>query len=112
MAASFSDFNNLKLPAEFHTDGLVVHGEATRWKQVRRIGSGAYGSVYLQKKECEQKLDEEDAFMSIAGHVRAVKRVPLNFLPKEGPSQELLALLRLTNVNIWFYLQSLVAMAF
>ncbi|KAI5838285.1 kinase-like domain-containing protein [Morchella snyderi] len=104
MAASVSNFDNFKLPAEFHAGGLVVHGEAEKWRQVRSIGSGAYGSVFLQKKECEQELDEDDAFMSVVGHasLRAVKKVALHLLPMKGQSQELLVLLRLTNYSTHF----------
>lgn len=49
MAASVSGFDNFKLPAEFRAGDVVVHDRATKWRQVRRIGSGAFGSVYLQK---------------------------------------------------------------
>lgn len=104
MAASVSDLDNFKLPAEFLGDDVVVHDKVIIWKQVKIIGQGAYGSVFLQKRTWPLGRHQED-------NTRAVKRVSLSSLPEKGPSQELLALLKLTNVNIWPYLQCIVVVA-
>lgn len=95
MAVSVSKLEHLKLETEFH-NGYVVHTtyewgltarlwKATRWKQVKKIGMGAFGSVWLEE-ESEGKL-------------RAVKRLPRDSVPGASFLQELLALVKLKDVS-------------
>lgn len=91
MAVPVSTLENFKIETQFG-DGYVVHttykwefstrgrGQSSKWEEVGLIGSGAFGSVWLEK---EQK----------GGLLRAVKRLPRASLIKTGFSQELLALI-------------------
>lgn len=85
-------FDLYKLETEFH-DGYVVHTtdewelatkrrKVSTWERGEKIGAGAFGSVWLEKER-------------EGGKLRAVKRLPRDFLPDAGFSQELLALVKL-----------------
>lgn len=94
MAIPISKLDRFKLETEFN-DGYVVHSsydweystkgprQLATWKEVKRIGSGAFGSVWLEKEA--------------RGQLRAVKRLQRDSLT--GFSQELLALVTLTDVS-------------
>lgn len=96
MSGPAPKLNHYKLETEFHEDH-VVHTTyewqlATRlrrvstWERGKRIGAGAFGSVWLEKER-------------EGGKLRAVKRLPRDFLPDAGFSQELLALVKLKVVS-------------
>lgn len=94
MAIPISKLDRFKLETEFK-DGYVVHTtydweystkgpkKSSTWEEVKQIGSGAFGSVWLEK--------------STGGQLRAVKRLQRDSLV--GFSQELLALVTLTDVS-------------
>lgn len=96
MAIPISKLDRFKLETEFR-DGYVVHTtydweystkgpqKLARWEEVKQIGSGAFGSVWLEKE-------------TGGGGLRAVKRLQRDSLA--GFSQELLALVTLTNVSV------------
>lgn len=97
MAIPISKLDRFKVETEFG-DGYVVHtayewefssrkskGSSTWW-EVKEIGAGAFGSVWLEKEEPGGKL-------------RAVKRLQRSSMAKTGFSQELLALITLTDVS-------------
>lgn len=97
MAVPISTLDHFKVETTFG-DGYVEHTtyewefstkvreQVSKWEEVRCIGSGAFGSVWLEK---EQK----------GGQLRAVKRLPRTALPGTGFSQELLALITLRGVG-------------
>lgn len=97
MAIPISSLERFKVETEFG-DGFVVHTiyeweysarklkGSTTWTEVKEIGAGAFGSVWLEKEETGGKL-------------RAVKRLQRRSVAKTGFSQELLALITLTEVR-------------
>lgn len=97
MAIPISTLENFKIETEFG-DGFVVHTtyewefstrllkESSRWNEVKIIGSGAFGSVWLEKK-------------ARGGELRAVKRLQRGQLIRTGFSQELLALITVADVS-------------
>lgn len=102
MAVPVTTLENFKVETEFG-DGYVVHTtyewefsarvqkKSSKWEEVRHIGRGAFGSVWLEKQEK-------------GGLLRAVKRLPRASLVGTGFSQELLALI---TVGAASYLQIL-----
>lgn len=94
MAFPISKLDRFKLETEFN-DGYVVHTtydweystkgpkKSSTWKEVKQIGSGAFGSVWLEKET--------------GGQLRAVKRLQQH--SAVGFSQELLALITVTDVS-------------
>ncbi|KAL0634955.1 hypothetical protein Q9L58_006073 [Maublancomyces gigas] len=100
MAVSISSLDRFKVETEFG-EGYVVQTtydwefserrlkEISTWTEVRLIGSGAFGSVWLeQKKE--------------GGQLRAVKKLRREFLKRTGFSQELVALVTLADYKHLF----------
>lgn len=97
MAAHIPKLDHYKLETEF-CDGSVVHTtyewkfstrelkESSIWECQRKIGSGGFGSVWLEKEKG-------------TGQLRAVKRLDRGMLPEIGFTQELLALIRLKDVS-------------
>lgn len=98
MAIPISKLDRFKVETEFG-DGFVVHTTyewefssrqlkgSTTWREVKEIGAGAFGSVWLEKEEPGGKL-------------RAVKRLQRSTIARTGFSQELLALITLTDVSV------------
>lgn len=96
MATAISKLDHFKLETEFG-NGYVVNAiyewelstrrpkGLARWRQEKLIGAGAFGSVWLEKEEH-------------GGQLRAVKRLQKHLLIETGFSQELLALITLTDV--------------
>jgi hypothetical protein len=97
-------FNEYKLETGFH-EGYVVHRtcewkllsserswETSKWKDMKRVGNGGFGAVWLQEKEEER---------GGSGELRAVKIIPRNFLLDAGKSQELLALVKMNEVFLF-----------
>lgn len=108
MTALIEEFNEYKLETEFR-NGYAIHREnlgssklwvTSAWRNKRKIGSGNFGTVFLQEKE---------EFTGLEGkQLRAVKMLPRaaassetgpSQAPKAGPSEELLALIRLKEVG-------------
>lgn len=95
MAASASKLDDYKLETKFLEDCVVQTTyewsseervpTVSTWKQVRGIGTGAFGSVWLQKET--------------GGQLRAVKKLPQELLPGTGFLQELLASSKLKSVS-------------
>lgn len=97
MAVPTSTLDNFKVETTFG-DGYVVHTtyewefstrgqmESSRWDEVRCIGTGAFGSVWLEKEES-------------GGQLRAVKRLPRASLAVRGFSRELPTLITLGDVS-------------
>lgn len=92
-------FNEYKLETKFY-DGYLVHKtfkwkhwsssrswEESTWKRRGRIGSGNFGTVWLEEEEER-------------GELRAVKMIPRNPLQEAGQSHELLALVKLKEVSV------------
>lgn len=97
MAVSISSLDRFKVETEFG-EGYVVQTtydwefserrlkEISTWTEVRLLGTGAFGSVWLeQKKE--------------GGQLRAVKKLRREFVKQTGFSQELVALVTLADVR-------------
>lgn len=97
MAVPISSLDRFKVETEFG-EGYVVQTtydwefserrvkEVSTWTEVRLLGSGAFGSVWLeQKKE--------------GGQLRAVKKLRRELLMRTGFSQELVALVTLADVR-------------
>lgn len=85
-----------KLETEFR-DGYIINTtyewelsarrpKVSTWKPERRIGNGAFGSVWSQREK--------------EGQLRAVKILPRNLLSGAGFAQELLALIKLKDASI------------
>lgn len=85
-----------KLETEFR-DGYIINTtyewelstrrpKVSTWKPERKIGNGAFGSVWSQRGK--------------EGQLRAVKNLPRDFLPGASFAQELLALIKLKDVSI------------
>lgn len=99
MAVSISTLDRFKLETAFG-DGEVVQTtyewefskrrvmEST-WKEVKLLGAGAFGSVWLEKK-------------TEGGQLRAVKKLRRECLIRTGFSQEIIALVTLTEVRSSF----------
>lgn len=96
MTALVPKLDNYKLETEF-CDGYVVHTtyewelaarrpKESVWKQIKKIGAGAFGGVWLEKER-------------ESGQLRAVKMLPRDSLPKASFTQELLALVKLKDVS-------------
>lgn len=96
MATPISKLDNFKLETQFG-DGYVDNStyewklstkRATglkRWRSVKMIGAGGFGSVWLEKEdEC--------------GQLRAVKMIQRHVIDTTGFSQELAALITLSSV--------------
>lgn len=95
-------FNEYKLETEFHGDNVVHRTykwersgsrrlwETSTWKKKRKIGSGNFGTVWLQEREGEEGEEQ----------LRAVKMISRDSLPQAGRSQELLALVKLGGVSL------------
>lgn len=94
---SDSEVDEYKLETEFRHN-YVVHTmnmrepyaqlwERPTWKQHKKIGRGAFGDVWLEKKRGRDEL-------------RAVKKLHREILPKSGFSQELRALINLKEVSL------------
>lgn len=84
------ELTQFRLGTEFRDD-YAVHwtGQPRKsftWRNDKKIGSGGFGSV------CLQKGDE--------GQLRAVKSVMKDLLPAKALSRELLALVRMSGVRI------------
>lgn len=107
MASHIPKLDHYKLETEFH-DNYVVHTtyewelsakrpqESSAWVGQKKIGSGGFGSVWLEKEK-------------ETGQLRAVKRLGRGTLESMNFSQELLALIRLKDastpgVSIYCYL--------
>lgn len=98
MATPISKLDHFKLETTFG-DGYVVNKTyhwdyskrkttgSSKWIREREIGVGAFGSVWLEKEEG-------------GGQLRAVKRLQRSSLMASGFSQELLALITLTDVGL------------
>lgn len=96
MATPTSKLENFKLEPQFGI-GYVENStyewkystrQATglkRWEKVRMIGAGGFGSVWLQKEKA-------------TGQLRAVKIIQRHIVKSTGLSQELAALITLTDV--------------
>lgn len=97
MAVSISTLDHFKVETTFG-DGYVVHTtyewefstrgqkRSTTWEEVKCIGRGAFGSVWLEKEQNGAQL-------------RAVKRIPRATLAGTGISRELLALIAVGDVS-------------
>lgn len=96
MAVQISTLDRFKVETKFG-DGYVVQTtydwvfserrvkETTTWTEVEELGSGAFGSVWLEKTE--------------GGQLRAVKKLRRDSLMRTGFSQELVALVTLADVR-------------
>lgn len=96
MATSISKLDNFKLETRFD-EGYVENKtyewqysvkRATgikRWKRVRMIGAGGFGSVWLEQEKS-------------GGELRAVKVIQRHVMDSTGFSQELAALITLSDV--------------
>lgn len=94
MAIPISSLDRFKVETEFE-DGYVVNTtydweystrhlkESVKWYEVKKLGAGSFGSVWLERAE--------------GGQLRAVKRLQRESVV--GFSQELLALITLVNVS-------------
>lgn len=97
MAVPTSTIDHFKVETTFG-DGYVIHTtyewefstrgpkQSSTWEEVRRIGSGAFGSVWLEK--------EQDG-----GQLRAVKRLQRASLPRVEFSREIQALIAVGDVS-------------
>lgn len=96
MATPVSKLDNFKLETIFGEDYVqnstyewqYSTRRATglkRWKRVKMIGAGAFGSVWLEKEESD-------------GQLRAVKMIQRHIIDTTGFSQELAALITLSDV--------------
>lgn len=97
MATPISKLDNFKLETRFG-DGYVDNStyewnlstkRATglkRWTRVKMIGAGTFGSVWLEKE--------------LGGQLRAVKMIQRHVIDTTGFSQELAALITLSDVCI------------
>lgn len=102
-AALARKLNEHKLETDFHGDEVVHRrGEWTalsssktwtteKWRTMRMLGSGGFGSVWLQENCNEDYKGERQ--------LRAVKMLSRNSLPQSCESQELLALVKLGEVS-------------
>lgn len=102
-ATLIQKFKGYKLETKFHSD-YVIHKtdewknrssnrswETSTWKKKGKIGSGSFGSVWLQEKEGGRKGKEQ---------LRAVKMIPRDPSQGTSSSQELLALVKLKDVSL------------
>lgn len=96
MTVPISKLENFKLDTTFGDDYVITanyewilserrQSGVTTWKTVRMIGTGAFGSVWLEKSDGRQ--------------LRAVKRIERHVVMQAGFSQELLALITLADVS-------------
>lgn len=100
MTVSIEDLNKYKFETEFR-NGYPIHREklgsgklwvTSTWRNKKMIGTGNFGTVFLQEKEELAGLERKK--------LRAVKRLPKAAISSEtGPSEELSALVRLKEVG-------------
>lgn len=97
MAISISNLDRFKIETKFG-DGFVVQKTyewelsarrqtESKWADVKKIGSGASGSVWLEKEESRDEL-------------RAVKRMERHDLDPKKFNQELLVMVMLADVRV------------
>lgn len=82
-----SNLDKYKLQSEFLDDLSTKHQNGlSHWKREKLLGSGAFGTVWLEKEDP-------------GGLLRAVKSIRRQDLAGTGFSQELIALITLSNVG-------------
>lgn len=98
MAIPFSKLDRFKIETQFG-DGFVEQTTyqwefsamtrlaTSKWIEVRKIGAGAFGSVWLEREEG-------------GGQLRAVKRLQRHCLDTTKFSQELLVMVMLADVGV------------
>lgn len=96
MAIPISKLDRFKMETEFG-DGYVMQttyewelsarsaSKTTKWSEVKMIGAGAFGSVWLERES--------------GGELRAVKRLQRHSLNRTQFSQELLVMIMLADVS-------------
>lgn len=96
MVGPISQFRNFELETVFNEDS-VEHTYYTglgtqrrprnkvKWRQLRQIGAGAFGTVWLEQRA--------------GGQLRAVKRVPRRIALEARFTHEIMALITLTDVR-------------
>lgn len=99
MAVSISTLDRFKLETAFGDSEVVQttyewefskrRAMESTWKEVKLLGAGAFGSVWLEKK-------------TEGGQLRAVKKLRRECLIRTGFSQEIIALVTVTEVRCSF----------
>lgn len=99
MATAISKLDSYKLETKFG-DGYVENNNyewrfstrqlagSTKWRRKKLLGAGGYGCVWLEEGDSGNQL------------LRAVKAIQKHVMVETGFSQELLALITLTDVRI------------